>query len=221
MTLFSRSISQKELEDILEICRRPHFCLIYRRSRLAVDNLISEVKQLEKNVKQLQDQVAKSDEDIKEYFAAFIEEANYKVNLVQKKLSEIHDLTIKLAHNFCEPENGFKLEECLNSFNMFCQKVKQCQKDNEQRKIQDERAEKRRQENEVMKANKGNKEPKSPQDEDGSIIDNLLKDIRKGFKLRKTTSIKRNESQKLNSKSMKEPVSKLTEPNKANGDADN
>lgn len=48
--------------------------------------------------------------------------------MVQGKLSEIKELTAKLASRFCEPDNAFKLEECFSTFNTFCQKVKQCQK---------------------------------------------------------------------------------------------
>ncbi|CAL1536507.1 unnamed protein product [Lymnaea stagnalis] len=195
----------KEQDEIMEFADQL-LPTLTEASRLTVDNLTSETKQLEGHLRQLKDQVANSENDIKEYFAEFIKEAESQVNIVHRKLAEIKDLTHALAVHFCEPENTFKLEECLSNFNVFCQKVKQCRKDNEQRKIQEERAEKRRKENEAMKANKGSKEPKSPQEEDGCIIDNLLKDIRKGFKLRKTTSTKRKGSLKLNLKIAAEPA---------------
>ena len=76
---------------------------------------------------------------------------------VQEKLSEIRELSTKLAAHFCEPDKSFKLEECLTNFNVFCGKVKQCEKENEQRKVQEERAEKRKIANEKMKALKGSK----------------------------------------------------------------
>ncbi|BFZ15260.1 hypothetical protein BsWGS_18298 [Bradybaena similaris] len=164
-------------------------------SRLTVDNLTSEIKQLEGNIKRLKSQISNSEKEIKDYFEGFIKDAENEINVVQGKLSEIKELSAKLASRFCEPDNAFKLEECFSTFNTFCQKVKQCQKDNEQRKLQEERAEKRRKDMELNKANKGNKEPKSPPEEDGCIIDNLLKDIRKGFTLRKT-SVRRNDSQR-------------------------
>uniref|UniRef100_A0A0B7ACP5 FH2 domain-containing protein n=1 Tax=Arion vulgaris TaxID=1028688 RepID=A0A0B7ACP5_9EUPU len=184
----------KEQDDVLSFADNMSQTLT-EASRLTVDSLSSETRQLEGNVKQLKTQVSKSENEIQEYFAGFIKDAENEVNVMQGKLSEIKELTTKLAIHFCEPEKTFKLEECLNTFNTFCQKVKQCIKDNEQRKVQEERTEKRRLENEAMKANKGNKEPKIPQEEDGCIIDNLLKDIRKGFKLRKA-SIKRSDSQR-------------------------
>ncbi|GFR84521.1 inverted formin-2 [Elysia marginata] len=156
-------------------------------SRLTLDNLTAEAKQLEGNIRQLKNKVDKSGDDIKQYFAAFIKDAESEINTVQGKLSEISNLAKRLAHHFCEQEKSFKLEECLNTFNTFCQKVKQCQKENHQRKLQEERAEKRRKDNEAMKANKGHSRAKMPPEEDGCIIDNLLKDIRKGFNLRKTS----------------------------------
>ncbi|XP_012943897.1 inverted formin-2 [Aplysia californica] len=204
----------KEQDQILDFADELSKTLT-EASRLTVDNLTSEARQLEGHVKQLKTQVGKSEPDIQDQFATFIKDAQNETNTIQGKLAEIKDLTVKLAHHFCEQEKSFKLEECLNNFNVFCQKVKQCEKDNEQRKIQEERAEKRRKENEAMKANKGipsakkpgqalgipglrkfNREVKNPPEEDGCIIDNLLKDIRKGFKLRKTTSIKGSNNQK-------------------------
>uniref|UniRef100_A0A2C9K4F2 FH2 domain-containing protein n=1 Tax=Biomphalaria glabrata TaxID=6526 RepID=A0A2C9K4F2_BIOGL len=133
--------AEKEQEEILQFADQL-LPSLKEASRLTVDNLNSELKLLEKNVKKLEIQVSQSDGDIKDYFDQFIKEANIKVNLVQGKLVQIQELTLKLSHHFCEPEKGFKLEECLNNFYTFCQKVKQCEKDNEQRKVQEERAEK-------------------------------------------------------------------------------
>ena len=126
---------------------------------------------------------------------------------VQGKLTDIKSLTKQLAKHFCEPEKSFKLEECLNTFNVFCQKVKQCEKENEQRKLQEERAARRKIENEKMKSLKGSSSSSKfpPPEEDGCIIDNLLTDIKKGFKLRKGKSIKRKPQSHLGSVVMDTP----------------
>ncbi|GFN80726.1 inverted formin-2 [Plakobranchus ocellatus] len=183
--------AQKEQEDVLSFVDEIAPALA-EASRLTVDNLTSEAKQLEGNIGNLKKKVASCGDEIKEYFAAFIKNSESELSAVQGKITEIHNLSSRLAHHFCEPEKSFKLEECLGTFNTFCSKVKQCEKENQQRKLQEERAEKRRKENETMKANKGR--AKVPQEEDGCIIDNLLKDIRKGYSLRKTSGRPRNSS---------------------------
>ncbi|CAG5120636.1 unnamed protein product [Candidula unifasciata] len=213
--------AEKEQDEILDFADDLSQPLI-EASRLTVDNLTSENKQMEANIKRLKTQISNSDKEIKDYFAGFIKDAENEINVVQGKLSEIKELTAKLASHFCEPDNTFKLEECFSTFNTFCQKIKLCQKDNEQRKLQEERAEKRRKDMETNKANRGskyNKEPKSPQEEDGCIIDNLLKDIRKGFQLKKT-SIMKKDSHRSPLKVKEKLTSDVTSPESklANGD---
>ena len=40
----------------------------------------------------------------------------------------VAELTHKLCIHFVESEKTFKLEECLNIFKTFCEKVEQCEK---------------------------------------------------------------------------------------------
>ena len=42
-------------------------------------------------------------------------------------MTEIRELNMKLAERFCEDTKTFKVEECLDTFKIFCEKVKQCQ----------------------------------------------------------------------------------------------
>ncbi|XP_071086778.1 inverted formin-2-like isoform X2 [Haliotis cracherodii] len=154
-------------------------------SRLTVDNLKSELGQLKTSVKKLQTQVDKSGDDIKNQFQKFLQSASDDIKAVDDKFEEVDELAKKMAHHFCENENSFKMEECLTTFKTFCEKVNQCQKENIQRRVQEEKAERRKKEQEAMKAKHGNKPIKPPQEDDGCIIDRLLRDIKKGYSLRK------------------------------------
>jgi hypothetical protein len=72
---------------------------------------------------------------------------------VEEKLDEIEELREKLAKHLCEQESSFKLEECLQIFNAFVDKVLTCEKENEQRRSQEEKAEqKKRQLEETRRA---------------------------------------------------------------------
>lgn len=179
--------AEKEAKDVLDFAQELLPALL-DASRLSVDNLTAEGKQLEASVRKLETQVEAADEVVKQQFNAFIKSAQEELAEVQGKMEKVADLTKKLCHHFCETEKTFKLEECLNIFKAFCEKVIQCKKENEQRKLQEERAERRRKEQEAMKAkSKDNKDHKLPQEDDGCIIDRLLSDIKRGYTLRKTS----------------------------------
>ncbi|XP_062592916.1 inverted formin-2-like, partial [Saccostrea cucullata] len=159
-----------------------------KASRLTVDALTAEVKQLKTNVKKLHKDLETCPEDVKNQLKTFIQDAEEEMASLDKKLQEITELTKQLVSYFCENEKSFKLEECINNLNTFCERVKQCQKENLQRKQQEEKAERRKKQQQEMASKRAKHGPTVPEpDEDGCIIDRLLTDIRKGFKLRKTT----------------------------------
>jgi hypothetical protein len=74
---------------------------------------------------------------------------------VEEKLDEIEKLRVKLAKHLCEEESSFKLDECLQIFNAFVEKVVTCQKENEQRRTQEEKAEQRKRRLEETRRAKG------------------------------------------------------------------
>ncbi len=56
-----------------------------------------------------------------------LQDAEKEVEKLKEGLQEIDALSKKMAVHFCEEETKFKLEECLDVFKQFCDKVKQCQ----------------------------------------------------------------------------------------------
>ncbi|WAQ98029.1 INF2-like protein [Mya arenaria] len=105
---------------------------------------------------------------------------------IKESLAEITQLSKNLAGHFCESESSFKLEEFISIMTVFCEKVRQCQKENEQKRLQEEKMERRRKAQAEIKH-----KPKEPrkmpsQEDDGCIIDKLLLEIKKGYSLRKS-----------------------------------
>ncbi|KAL8590863.1 hypothetical protein ACOMHN_038874 [Nucella lapillus] len=156
-------------------------------SRQNVGNLTTECRQLEVSVTKLQTQVASAGEDVSLQFHHFIKGALEELAETKGKMVTVGELTNKLCAHFVENEKTFKLEECLSAFKNFCQKVIQCKKENEQRKLQEERAERRRKEQEAMRQRSKENKEQPAQEDDGCIIDRLLSDIRRGYTLRKTS----------------------------------
>ncbi|ESP03682.1 hypothetical protein LOTGIDRAFT_224207 [Lottia gigantea] len=152
-------------------------------SKLTVDNLTSEKKLASNNLNTLEKEVSKADDDVKLQFNKGFKE----ILEAESQLEEINGLSNKLSEYFCEQESNFKLEDCLNNMRIFCEKIQQCQKENVQRQQQEERAIKRKKEQEELRAKReasGKKEVVS--DNEDCIIDKLLSDIKKGYKLKKT-----------------------------------
>ncbi|XP_070197131.1 inverted formin-2-like isoform X2 [Littorina saxatilis] len=204
MTLLHHLVAEaeKEAKNVLDFAQELQPVLV-EASRLNVENLAGELKQLETSVRKLETQVASAGEDVQTQFQHFIKGAQEEVEEVHAKMAKVDDLTHKLCTHFVEPEKSFRLEECLNVFNTFCGRIIQCKKENEQRKLQEERAERRRKEQEAMRARAKDvgeeattgpsrlsrstlkRKEKPPQEDDGCIIDRLLSDIKRGYTLRK------------------------------------
>ncbi|XP_041454485.1 inverted formin-2-like isoform X2 [Lytechinus variegatus] len=164
--------------------------------KLSVDHLTSEVKLLGKNLSKIEKQVNTASDDIKEQLVKFLKTAQEEVKELEEGLAKIEILSQELATYFCEDQKTFKLQEFLQIFETFANRIKQCQDDNEKRRISEKKAEQRKKQREEMEKKKKAREAaggvpsvglKAPEEEeDGCLIDNLLKDIRKGFVLKKT-----------------------------------
>ncbi|XP_072171506.1 inverted formin-2-like [Diadema setosum] len=175
--------------------------------KLSLDHLTSEVNLLDRSLAKLTKQVEKATDDIKEQLGKFLKNAEIEVQDLKDGLAKIEQLSNELATYFCEDQKTFKLQEFLQIFETFANRIKQCKEDNEKRKLQEKKAEQRKKQREEMERKKaaraaargqkgeadaggapgkGGLKHVEPEEEDGCIIDRLLSDIRKGFVLKKT-----------------------------------
>ncbi|XP_061190244.1 inverted formin-2-like [Saccostrea echinata] len=156
-------------------------------SNLTVDALITEVRQVKSSVSNLKKNLKKCPSDVKKQLDIFVQAAEKEMSSLDEYLETITDLTKQLVCYFCEKEKSFKLDECIEDMNTFCSCVKECQKENLQRIQQEQRAERRKkQDQEMAKKHAKHTPSKKEPMEDDCIIDRLLEDIRKGHKLRNT-----------------------------------
>ena len=58
----------------------------------------------------------------------YVQGAKAELEETQRKVTTVGELTHKLCAHFVENEKTFRLEECLNIFKSFCEKVIQCKK---------------------------------------------------------------------------------------------
>ncbi|XP_023930367.1 inverted formin-2 [Lingula anatina] len=191
MTLLHYLVQEGEKEEGVINFAEDLVATLKIASRLSVDNMTSEVNQLASSVNKLGTQLQNAPENIKNNFEKFVQTATADVTELKASLEEIKELTLKLGKHFCENESTFKLEECLGNFKTFCERVIECRKENEQRALQEIKAEKRRKEREAMEAKRKEAGGKVvvPQEEETCIVDKLLMDIRRGFTLRKSNSV--------------------------------
>ncbi|XP_053399778.1 inverted formin-2-like isoform X2 [Mercenaria mercenaria] len=155
-------------------------------TKYTLENINAEIHEVSTAIGAVDKQLATSSEDLRIQFESFIKTAKLELTDVKDDLGKVNELSTKVAIRFCENEQSFKLEEFLSIMKTFYEKVRQCQKENEQRRIQEEKQEKRRKAQAEIKS-----KPKQPrkipsQEDDGCIIDKLLLEIRKGYSLRKS-----------------------------------
>ncbi|XP_028397616.1 inverted formin-2-like [Dendronephthya gigantea] len=157
-------------------------------SKLNVDNLSGELSTLRKSLSSLQKSMEKGDEDVKNQLGTFLKDAMKEVEAVEQKLKRLSKLKQDLAEYFCEDESKFKLEDLLVIFKTFCDHLDKAKEENELRRKQEAKQaerERRKKEAESKGKNKIKGKPKPVIQEEECIIDNLLKEIRQGFQLKK------------------------------------
>lgn len=63
---------------------------------------------------------------------------------VEEAIDRVQKLSVKLASHYCESEKNFKLDEFLDSFREFCEKIRSCEQELETWRVNEEKAEIRR-----------------------------------------------------------------------------
>ncbi|XP_039597861.1 inverted formin-2 isoform X1 [Polypterus senegalus] len=160
---------------------------------ISIESIQSEVSSLNTRLRDAAKKVVSSVEDIQMQYEKVIEENLQNAKQLEDQLSSIDEKKKVLANYFCEDQSRLSLEELFSTIKTFRELFIKAAKDNQTWKEQAIKAEKRKKmlEEEEAKCQKGEGSKivrkASPKQEEGCIIDSLLADIRKGFKLRKTT----------------------------------
>jgi septal ring factor EnvC (AmiA/AmiB activator) len=170
-------------------------------ARLSLDQLTGDMGELSKSVAKLTKQIEKVGKDtpeISEQFQDFLTLSASQIGDAQGKVTEAKDLETKLAQQFCEERKKFTLDEFFKSMNLFCEKLKAARVENEERRKREARQAAIKAKQDEAAAGKGNgangaggkvklKSRPLPTNDDKSIVDMLLDDIRKGsFDLKRT-----------------------------------
>ncbi|XP_055894126.1 inverted formin-2-like isoform X1 [Biomphalaria glabrata] len=174
---------------------------LQKASRFSLENVKSEFHQIKTNVQKLLQQIqTQADEEIKDQFKEFLEEAEGDLSDIDESLELLVKQSHKLAHHFCENENSFNLEEFLSAFREFCDRVKVCQQEISSWKQQAEKAELRKRAHEELLEKRKSAQKELPPGArlmpglagtgDAKIVDNLVSEIRRGNVLRRL-SVKR------------------------------
>uniref|UniRef100_A0A8C4XG66 Inverted formin-2 n=1 Tax=Erpetoichthys calabaricus TaxID=27687 RepID=A0A8C4XG66_ERPCA len=160
---------------------------------ISIESIQNEVSSLNTRLRDAAKKVVSSVEDVRMQYEKVIEDNLQNAKQLEDQLSSIDEKKKVLANYFCEDQSRLSLEELFSTIKTFRELFIKAAKDNQTWKEQAIKAEKRKKmlEEEEAKCQKGEGSKivrkASPKQEEGCIIDSLLADIRKGFKLRKTT----------------------------------
>ncbi|XP_035276594.1 inverted formin-2-like [Anguilla anguilla] len=171
------------LPDDIEICEKA--------AGVNLNSIQSEANSLSLRLKNIENKVSSSVEDIKQQYMSAIEENMKACSDLEEQFAEIEKKKTELAQYLCEDASTLKLEDLFGTIRTFRGLFLKALKENKSRREQAVRMElrqKRQAEEEAKRQTEGGviKRKIPPPQEEGCIIDNLLADIRKGYQLRKT-----------------------------------
>ncbi|XP_067428177.1 inverted formin-2-like isoform X3 [Thunnus thynnus] len=165
------------LPDDLEICEKA--------AGVNAESIQSEVKSLNKQLKNSEKKLSCAADDLKEQYLSAIQNSLASCEQLQQLLSSVDDRRTELSAYLCEDSSSFSLDELFSTIKTFRGLFLKAIKDNESRRQQEKRRKQREEERKHKGDTKTVRTNVSTQDE-GCIIDNLLAEIRKGYNLKKT-----------------------------------
>uniref|UniRef100_A0A8C5QF60 Inverted formin 2 n=1 Tax=Leptobrachium leishanense TaxID=445787 RepID=A0A8C5QF60_9ANUR len=162
-----------------------------------IENIYSETSGTLKKLKDLQVKLATSPPDVKEQYAQSTQDCINALKELDQELEEISQKKKKLADYLCEDPTKFSVEDTFGTIKTFRDLFLKAKKENKDRKEQAIKAEKRKKQlaEDEAKRQKGEdgkiiRKGAAVKVEEGCIVDALLADIKKGFRLRKTARTK-------------------------------
>lgn len=165
------------LPDDFEICDKA--------AGLNVEAIQGEANSLMKQLRTSENKFCSGPDDLREQYLTPIQESVAAFEQLQGLLATVEDHRIELSTYLCEDPSSFSLDELFSTIRTFRNLFIKAVKENESRREQEKRRKRLEEERKQHKGDKIIRKDVSPQDE-GCIIDNLLAEIRKGYKLKKT-----------------------------------
>ncbi|KAL3979259.1 transmembrane channel-like protein [Sarotherodon galilaeus] len=168
------------LPDDLEICATA--------AGLSLDSIQSETNTLNKRLKNSERSVSSSSDDMKEQYLSTIQESLQAIEQLQVLLSSVEEQRKHLSVYLCEDTTSFSLEELFTTIKTFRDLFLRTLKENEGYREQEKRRKRLEEERKrrgeaptgkIIRTDTANRD-------EGCIVDNLLAEIRKGCRLRKT-----------------------------------
>ncbi|XP_033742495.1 LOW QUALITY PROTEIN: inverted formin-2-like [Pecten maximus] len=166
--------------------------VLQKAARFTLESTVNEFSQLKKSVQDLQKQMVHVEDDVKSQFSDFLEDAEADLEDVEEGIERIRKLSTRLAQHYCENERTFKLDEFLDTFRDFCEKIKACQQEIQSKKQEAESAEKRKKVKEDIQERRKNTLSPFGLTQDRNIVDNIVSEIRNGKVLRRLSLRKKN-----------------------------
>nr|KAG5685511.1 hypothetical protein BaRGS_024248 [Batillaria attramentaria] len=167
---------------------------LQKASRSSIEGVKGEFAQVKLHVRKLQRQLENVEEDVRTQYKDFLEEAEGDLGDVDEGFERLTALSKRLATHYCENEHTFHLDEFIDTFREFCEKVKACEQELESRKEQAQKAEMRRKAHEEMLEKRRSTHKDVPggalphgagPGQDKKIVDNLVNEIKRGNVLRR------------------------------------
>ncbi|XP_024147076.1 inverted formin-2 [Oryzias melastigma] len=182
---------EKDHPDLLHLPEDLELC--EKAAGANAEAIEAEANNLMTRLKNAQNEVSSSSEDIKEQYLSIIQDSLGAWQQLQQVVCSIEGRKHDLADYLCEDSSKFSLDELFSTIRTFRSQFIQAIKDNENRREQEKKRKKREEKlrgdpsSQIVRRNVN-------QQDEGCIVDNLLAEIRKGYSLKKTRSGSRRHS---------------------------
>lgn len=117
------------------MCELPNELSILRETTtIHMENFKNEITTFCNRVRKLKEQFDIVDDSQLYDLKSFVQTAFKKIHLLEQTEKNITNWKTRLTEHFCEDPSLFKLEDCFNILGKFCEKIKTCLQENQERR---------------------------------------------------------------------------------------